>query len=491
MPSTIGQVIINARQVVPDMPQTLPAPSAAVAVVTLPTTPISVVGATSNGTYIVWTMGAPFSGTVGQYITTASFANGLFNGGPWLVTQASFSQVVTLANGVANGQTAASGTMSIAPSSLPLGTYACVVTQRTLYGETSPSTEVTGLVVGVNQGIQVTSALQPSAVAIRAYLTLPGGAAGSEQQFVESTASPFTIVAAPPSAGVPPLNNRAFLPDTDGQLISCTAVYGWLNDGLRIISRIAGGLLDYSGVGSVSNVPMYTIPGEWNEITSIWYDGYWMMGGDRGYFWRRNNITSQILSSATISVINNQNVLEVYPQPARTASQTNLAVSMAATDTTATVVNVGGFLLPFGFMQIDQEIMGYQAINGPTQQFVNIIRGLGGSAAAAHTAPALVQELNIFWSGKRQIEPAYQPGQSATLIPLPSGWDVLLAQYISGRAKNIEHDGQYWQQLEQSIRQSIADWARQNKGVMRRRQVGPPSSPATFYNTPAGGLLIN
>ena len=410
MPSTIGTVLINARQVVPDMPQTLPATVATATVV--------------------------------------GFA-----------------------------------------STLPTGTYAVQVTQINLYGETIAASETTGLIVGGTQGIQIVTTLQPTAIKVRAYLTLPGGAPGTEQQYVESTVGTFIISAPPPGVGVPPQLNRAFLPDSDGALISAAAVYGWMNDGLRLISRFAGGLLDYSGVGSVSSEPYYTIVGEWVEITSIWYDGYWMVGGDRGTFWRRNNITSQILSSATISIINNQMVLEVYPQPARTAAKTTLALDMGATDITMQLTNTSGFVLPFGFVQVDSEIMGYQKIQSP--KLVGLMRGLGGTAAVSHLASAPVSELNIFWNGRRQIEPAYTVGQSATILPLPSGWDVLLAQYVSGRAKNIEHDGQYWKQLQDDIQAQVKQWAKDTRGIMRRRQIGPPASPATYYSDQAGGILIN
>ena len=411
MPELVGQAIINARQVVPDMPQTLPATVATVAVVTA------------------------------------------------------------------------------AGSTLPAGTYACVVTQLNAYGETLYSGETTGLVVGANQGIQVTSPLQPGATTIRAYLTLPGGASGSEQQYAQSTSSPFTISTPLTNAGVPPQLNKAFLPDSDGNLISAAAMFYWLNDGLRIMSRMAGGLLDYCGVQSVINQPLYQIPGEWISITAVWYDGYWMMGGNRANFWRRNTITSSILSQATISVLNNLSILEVYPQPARTAVATALSSPMAATDTVANVVAAGGFVLPFGMMQVDSEIMTYATING--NQFTGLIRGLGGSTAVAHNTSAPVNELNLFWNGKRQFDPSFIPGQSANTLPIPNGWGTLLAQYISGRAKNIEHDGQYTKQLGDDMKASIKEWARDSSNVTKRRQVGPPTSPGVFYGDIAGGLIVN
>ena len=112
-----------------------------------------------------------------------------------------------------------------------------MVTQLNAYGETIAAGETLGIVIGVDQGVLITSPLQPSATKIRAYLTLPGGIAGSEQQYIESPTSPFTISTPLPNVGTPPQLNRAWLPDTDGQLISATAIFGWLNDGLRIILR--------------------------------------------------------------------------------------------------------------------------------------------------------------------------------------------------------------------------------------------------------------
>lgn len=386
-------------------------------------------------------------------------------------------------------QTIASASVVAATgSTLPAGTYAVVVTQRNPWGETLPSTEVTGLVVGANQGIQITSALQPSCTVIRAYLTLAGGAAGSEQQFIESGTSPFTISVPIPNAGVPPVLNKAWLPDTDGSLISATAIYGWVNDGLKIISNEAGGLLDYSGVQSVVNQPLYQITGTWKSITSVWYDGYLMLGGDRGQFFRRNAVTSAVLSSAAISISNNIQVLEVYPQPARSAVSTTLASGMTATDTTAVLVSAAGFLLPFGFVKIDSEIMAYGGITGNT--LTGLQRGLGGFPAVAHNSSAPALELNIFWSGKRDLVPSYVPGNSASVVPVPPGWEVLLFHYVAGRAKIIEHDLPSLDSFTKEMRDSIKMWARNDKGVVRRRQVGDLSGPLVYGPTPAGGLII-
>ena len=408
--SLIGDVIVQARETVPDMPPPLPAPVAAAAVVT------------------------PGTGT------------------------------------------------------LTAGTYFVEVTQWNQWGETLASAQSAVLTVAATNGIQITSALQVGAVKIRAYLTQVNGAAGTESQYVESVVSPFTILANPVNAGSPPVRGTAWLPDSDGGFISAGAIYRWLNAGLELIARGTGGFQDYCAIGSIINQPLYQIPGDWNSITSIWYDGYWMQGGDPGYFWRRNSITSQVLSSAHVSVNTGRTILEVYPQPARTSQTTTLASPMAATDTTATLTSCQ-FVLPFGFCSIGSEIVAYATING--NQITGLIRGLGGTSPIAHLANEAVVECNIAWMGKRQSSQTYSPGQSTAILPISSGWDQLLVQYLAGRAKIVEHDFQSMQAFNAEMEKAIKGWAQTTNTVVRRRQVGGPTGPIVYYGDQAGGILIN
>jgi len=371
---------------------------------------------------------------------------------------------------------------------LSAGTYFVEVTQWNQWGETLPSTESGQQTVLATNGIQITSALQVGATKIRAYLTQVNGSSGTESQYVESTTSPFTILTNPVLAGSPPVRGTAWLPDSDGGFISAGAIYRWLNAGIELIARGTGGIQDYSAIGSTINQPLYQIPGTWNSITAIWYDGYWMQGGDAGTFWRRNSITSQVLSQAHISVNSGKVILEVYPQPDRTSVNTTLASPMLATDTTATLTNAG-FTLPFGFVSIGSEIMAYATISG--SNLTGLIRGLGGTSAIAHSSMEVAIECNIAWMGKRQSNQVYSPGQSTTILPLTSGWDQLLVQYISGRAKIVEHDMQTLQAFNADMEKSIKGWAKTNAGVVRRRQVGGPSGPVVYYPDLGGGLLIN
>src|ERR1017187_3016270 len=97
-------------------------------------------------------------------------------------------------------------------SGLPAGVYYAVVTQRNPWGETLPSAELGPITVGANQQIVLFSTLLPGATTLRGYLTLVGGAPGSEIQFSES---PTGTLAIPSTTGfgTPPTRSTAWLMD--------------------------------------------------------------------------------------------------------------------------------------------------------------------------------------------------------------------------------------------------------------------------------------
>lgn len=373
-------------------------------------------------------------------------------------------------------------------STLATGTYAVVITQRNNWGETLPSAEITGLVVGANQGIQILSPLQPGATTVRAYLTLPAGAAGTEQQFIESTFAPFVISTPPPSSGVPPQRGSAYLPDTDGDAINAGTMFRWMNDALKLASQVAGGLLDYSGFGTKVNLAQYIVTGEWKRITSMWYDGYPLAMDDSGNYFRRNPITASVLASIATSLFTDRMMLEFWPQPSRTAATTTLAAPLTSFDTQATVTSTSGFLLTNGFVQIGGEFMSYATFSGTTLN--NLIRGLGGTTPAAQSAGAFVGELNAFFQGWRMYAPNFQPGDAQKTIPVPVGWETALFKYGLGRAKLAEQGVGDFDKLEQSFVKQIGDWFRTNKVSTGPRQVGDVTNSLEVIPSFGGGWVV-
>jgi len=373
-------------------------------------------------------------------------------------------------------------------STLPAGTYYVVVTQRNPWGETLPSTESDEITVGSNQGIQITSALLPSATTIRAYLTLANGTAGSEIQYVESSTSPFTISAPPTGFGTPPTRSTAWLMDSDGAMFGASTLYQWLNEALNKFTRAVGGIMDYSGVPTVAGQPLYVAPGQWAEITDVWYGGYWVKGGKRAEYFRRNTVQSSILSSVTVSVFSDKQVLEVNYQPDRTSGVTATTANMSATDTSVTITNTGAFLLPFGFAQIGTEIVAYASLNGGAM--AGLIRGLGSTVATAWPSGTTVTELSLFWCGKRLTLLPYSPGDSLKNLAAPQGWVAILPDYLLAQAKKAELDLEASEKLEKSFFEEIAKWETANKGVVTRVQVGGNTATLSFNPVLGQGVII-
>jgi hypothetical protein len=384
---------------------------------------------------------------------------------------------------------ATASVVSAGGSTLPAGTYFAVVTQRNPWGESLPSTEnAVVLTVGANQGIQIASALLPSATTIRAYLTLANGAAGSEIQYVESTTTPFTISVPPTGFGTPPTRSTAWLLDSDGPQFGASTLYQWMNEGLNKFTRAAGGLLDYSGVPTVSGQAMYIALGEWAEISDVWYGGYWVKGGRRSEYFRRNTVTSAILSSVTVSVFSDKQVIEVNLQPDRNSGVTATTADMTATATTVPIANTGAFLLPFGFAKIGTEICAYYSLAG--NAISGLIRGLGSTISQAWPNGTTVTELSLFWCGKRLTPNVYQPGSSLSNLAVPQGWVAILPNYMLAQAKKAELDLEAADRLEQTFFREIKEWMEANRGVATRVQVGANTNTVTFNNVLGQGVVI-
>ena len=379
------------------------------------------------------------------------------------------------------------GVVAAVGSTLPAGNYFLNYTFRTPWGETLPGAESAAVgPVGVNQGIQVTvpTALPPSASVVRVYFTLAGGVAGSEQQFVESAVLPFTI-SAPGAAGVVPGSNSAYLPDMDGDAINASSMFRWINRSLELASQVCGGLLDYSGIGSISGQPQYIIPGEWKRISACWYDGYPLDMDDSQNYFRRNAITASVLSSVALSLFTDRMMFEVWPQPARTAAQTTLTNPLALTDTQAVLTSTAGFLLTNGFAQIGTEIVSYSGIVGNTLK--NLVRGLSGTTVALAPAGTAANELNHFWQGWRMYAPVFKPGDSLVSLPLPVGWGSLLFKYGLGRAKLAEQNVGDYSKLEDDFIKKLSEWYKMNRVVIGPKQVSGGWAPENTLQTTGGG----
>jgi hypothetical protein len=384
--------------------------------------------------------------------------------------------------------------VSVVGSQMPSGTYATVVTQTTAAGETIQSAEVTGLVVGTNQGIQAVTTPLPGATGMRIYITGPNGASGSESYWTSALYATtlglpgYVIISTLGTPGIPPVRSTAYVPDQDGQTFAAGTLFRWLTLGLREISQTVGGLPNYSGVQSVIGQPNYVVQGEWNKITDLWYDGWPMTLGNRQGFFKRNTVQSSVLDAGTLAVMDNRIIIENWPQPARTGGSTTLTAAIAATDILAPVVSTAGWLLPFGLAQIGNEIVSYSNLAGTS--IGGLVRSLSGTLAQGWPSGTVVNELNLTFHGSLIVTTQYTPGTSTSLLPIPSGWDSMLSWYMLARARAAEGDAQGSQQAMQAYQSQVQMWARTNRQLAGPVQISQHGGEFTVFGGTNFGRFV-
>jgi hypothetical protein len=374
----------------------------------------------------------------------------------------------------------------------PAANYFILVTQLNPWGESLPSVEFPVPMVAPNNAIAlVISGSQGASLpgGLSSYRIYLGYATGQENFWVTASQSSFNMLSiAPNTGGLPPQRSTAYFPDSDGDAISAYSMFRWLNDALKLASQVCGGLLDYSGVGSVSGQPQYIARGLWKKIESMWYDGYPLSMDSNGNYFRRNAITASVLSSVATSTFNNQMMLELWPQPSRTAASTILAAALNIGDTQAILASSAGFLLSNGFAQIGNEIVSYSGLTGNILR--NLQRGLSGTVQAAVPLGTGVEELNLFWSGFRAYNPNFQPGSSLQVVPVPVGWESVLFEYGLGRAKLAEQNVGDYSKLNESCKKQFGDLFRSNKVTTGPRQIGDQSQGLETLPNLGGGWVI-
>lgn len=105
-------------------------------------------------------------------------------------------------------------------------------------------------------------------------------------------------------------------------------------------------------------------------------------------------------------------------------------------------------------------------------QLINLVRGLGGTNAQAwpaNTTP--VYELNCMFKGLRAAQ-LYAPGQAMNTLRLPSSWVPLMHQYLLSRYRQIEQQQQEADSLLKMF-QAGAKEATKKKPAVGDRQIQP------------------
>lgn len=242
------------------------------------------------------------------------------------------------------------------------GTVYGYITYLTAWGETVSSTEI-GPVSTTNQGIALSAMVPPyAAVGARFYW---GYASGAEQQFITFTpgvTATVGLTGATILSGAAPYKSSAYLPDTDGDLVSASEIYRWINAGLVALGRLAGGILDQTGVAMPAGNAEVIIPGYWLSIKYTWHNGWLVIPENQSYTWLQSPV-SGIPGISTLWRNGAQQVMGTWPQPSVAPASAQLSLAMGATDNVANVNSTSNFGNPDGVMLLASPILS-SAIGG-------------------------------------------------------------------------------------------------------------------------------
>lgn len=386
---------------------------------------------------------------------------------------------------------AAASVVAAGGSTLPTGTYYLVLTATNRWGETLQSNQISALVIGANQGIQVTApalATIPGAATIKAYFAVNGQPL---MQWQQSATLPFTI-SSPGTPGTPPTRSTSFFPDSDGNFVSAYTMYQWVNEALIIASSVAGGIPDTSGVHCVAGQGQYTLPSRWAKLGHAWFNGFpAAFCGSRDMFYRNklNGITYLALVQQNADRV----IMEMQPQPNQTGGETTVAVQVNPGDSTIQLVDTSSIILGLGLFQLgglSGEIIAYSGVNG--NSLTGCSRGLSGTIPATWAVSTDAQELNWRYNGQRKFDsPLYTVGMSSATIAVPPEWQRPLIDYLLNKAREGEQSPQEAQRKLQEFSGYIKAWAKGNSLVAGPRQIGGTNNPSDAYPTSGGfGVII-
>jgi len=333
----VGDILLSAREAVPDLPGVLPPPTAA----NTAATGIQVVVGSQ--------LASPHPLPVGTYFLQVTYST------PWGESSPSAEFQVALG---------ASQSFFVDASASP---YLAAATAVNVY-------------VGTSTGNEIQMYSLPLTAAA------PTG-------IIDSTT--------PVSLSPPPLGNSAFLLDSGGTVASASQIYRWMNDALSMIAIANGGVPDTCGFGTVIGQANYRMQGDWKNIDAAWYDGYPVSLGSAKQVYRHNSLTSIVGMMSYTQVADQlvcelfPQPVRTAGTTTTAATLSATAASILLNGWGSFVLPYG--ILQFGTGNACE----YVSFTASGNSAISMVRGLGGTDAQAWPNGTPVNEMNLMFAGWR------------------------------------------------------------------------------------------
>lgn len=280
------------------------------------------------------------------------------------------------------------------------------------------------------------------------------------------------------------------LPDQDGGLVRASTLYGWLDDGVRIMARAVGASIeDWTAVAQTTRQPWYQLNGRFNTITDG-FSNQWPLAmgvvSEGGAIWP---LGGQAVGQSLWGYIRTRtNVVQVglWPIPALTDPLTTLTTPLGTGPVASIDVASATGFLSFSYVQIDNEILQYQLVSGLSLTVVS--RGVCGTTPEAHLVGAAVQHLGLWLKGTRS---PLKIVNSLSPVELPMDIVSEVKTYVLARVRGMENEFEERARLMKTFDAKCAE-LRADPTRKENQAILPAfgeSSLGPLYWTASGGIV--
>ena len=224
-------------------------------------------------------------------------------------------------------------------------------------------------------------------------------------------------------------------PDTDGGIFRVQTLYRFLNDGVKALSQKTGWVInDWTAVTVTQHIPTYDINGQWHSFDEVFLNGWRLGRAAEGYLlWPQKVETGQSVVYALHNTTDHWN-LRLFPAPNFTDPSYVTSGSMTPTSTAVTINSVAN-MMPYGFVQIENELIQYYNITGTTLQA--LVRGVGGTTASSHVSSSSLTHLACWIKGVRTPN---EITVSTDVVEVPPAFQYPLQLYVLARCRQSENE---------------------------------------------------
>lgn len=230
-------------------------------------------------------------------------------------------------------------------------------------------------------------------------------------------------------------------PNSDGRMFRASTLYRWLDDGITSLVQRTGWVVeDWYAMSVASGLPFYSVDPKWVNVENAYKDAWRLARVDEQItIWPQQTGTTKSLWFSTRRVTDHWEIT-FFPYPTNSDPTETLAATLNLAVTVATLNGAASTnWLPYGFVQIDDEILYYGQRRNDDEVLDPLSRGRCGTSADTHNNGSTVRHLSLWFKGHRL---PLAVSTSSSVVEIPPSFVYPLQDYVLARCRNAENEFQ-------------------------------------------------